>query len=73
MTTRSGRLYKMSSNEGTDLTSLREMMQLMLEDHRKRDEEIAQERQRREDELAAEREQREEQRRAESELREEQR
>ncbi|XP_064393611.1 uncharacterized protein LOC135341067 [Halichondria panicea] len=73
MTTRSGRLYKMSSNEGTDLTSLREMMQLMLEDRRKRDEEIAQERQRREDELAAEREQREEQRRAESELREEQR
>ena len=55
MATRSGLIYKPEEATMGSEKSVQEMMQLLIEDHRKREDEILAERARREEEIAAER------------------
>ena len=71
MTTRSGQSFKPKENSKSEMTEtsaaeaemvrVSDMMKLLLEDRKKREEEIAEERRRREEEMAAERRQQQEQ------------
>ena len=54
MATRSGLIYKPREATMGSETNVQEMLQLLIEDRRKREDEIAAERARREEEIAAE-------------------
>jgi hypothetical protein len=73
MATRSGLIYKPKEATMKGDTSLQEMMKLLIEDRRKREQEIAAERKRREDEIATERERQQDELKVERTKREEER
>lgn len=73
MATRSGLIYKPKEATMEGEQSVQEMMKLLIEDRRKREEEIAAERTRREEEIAAERKRQQDELAAERTKREEER